>query len=153
VPLKKVASSKPIELSRKSPLSPHKESPKKSPVSPRIAVISKKHQGPSISYKDFLPLRKLGRGSFGDVYLVKHLPTGTLYAMKTLAKRSISEGNNWLRYVKTERDVLVGSTSQFINKINYAFQTEKKLFLILDFCPGGDLETLMSSQDQPLSEN
>jgi len=23
--------------------------------------------------------------------------------------------------------------------LNYAFQTETKLFLILDFCPGGDL--------------
>jgi serine/threonine protein kinase len=25
--------------------------------------------------------------------------------------------------------------------------------LVLDFCPGGDLETLMSSQEEPLSEN
>ena len=25
--------------------------------------------------------------------------------------------------------------------------------MVLDFCPGGDLETLMSSQEEPLSEN
>jgi serine/threonine protein kinase len=25
--------------------------------------------------------------------------------------------------------------------------------LVLDFCPGGDLETLMSSKEEPLSEN
>ena len=25
--------------------------------------------------------------------------------------------------------------------------------MVLDFCPGGDLETLMSSKEEPLSEN
>lgn len=27
----------------------------------------------------------------------------------------------------------------FIVNLNFAFQTKTKLFLILDFCPGGDL--------------
>ena len=114
--------------------------------------LSKNEKSENVSANDFLPLRKLGRGSFGDVYLVKHLLSGVLFAMKTLAKRSTSEGTNWLRYVQTERDVLVGSTSPFINKLNFAFQTETKLFLVLDFCPGGDLETLMSSKEVPLQE-
>jgi protein-serine/threonine kinase len=48
---------------------------------------------------------------------------------------------SWLRYVKTERDVLAYSDSPFIVKLHYAFQTIKKLFLVIDFCPGGDLET------------
>lgn len=65
-------------------------------------------------------MRKLGRGSFGDVYLTKHIPTGKLYAMKTLAKRSNLE-ENWLRYVQMERDVLAFSRSPFIIKLHYAF--------------------------------
>jgi serine/threonine protein kinase len=31
----------------------------------------------------------------------------------------------------------------FIVKLNYAFQTESKLFLVMDFCPGGDLSKLL----------
>ena len=68
---------------------------------------------------DFLPLRKLGRGSFGDVFLVKEVATGKLFAMKTLSKRSGLE-DSWLRYVKTERDVLAGSDCPFIVKLHYA---------------------------------
>ena len=39
----------------------------------------------------------------------------------------------------TERNVLGISNHPFIVKLHYAFQTPEKLFLILDYCPGGDL--------------
>ena len=107
-----------------------------------------------ISEKDFLPLQKLGRGSFGDVYLVKdNFPgSGKLYAMKTLNKKTRLE-ESWLRYIKTERDVLALSNNPFIVKLQYAFQTTRKLFLIIDFCPGGDLETMISEEKAPFSED
>jgi serine/threonine protein kinase len=38
-------------------------------------------------------------------------------------------------------------------KLRYAFQTHKKLFLVLDFCPGGDLETMMTQMKCPFSED
>ena len=37
----------------------------------------------------FEPLKKLGSGSFGDVFLVRDKNSGKLYAMKTLSKRKI----------------------------------------------------------------
>lgn len=39
----------------------------------------------------------------------------------------------------TERNVLGLTNHPFIVKLNYAFQTPEKLFLLLDYCPGGDL--------------
>jgi serine/threonine protein kinase len=71
--------------------------------------------------------------------------------MKTLPKRSELE-DCWLRYVKTERDILAYSDNPFIIKLHFAFQTKKKLFLVIDFCPGGDLETLLSQSKYPFSE-
>lgn len=87
---------------------------------------------------DFMPLLKLGQGTFGKVYLVRQISTGELYAMKVLSKEQIFK-KNLVRYAKTERDVLSVTLHSFIVGLNYAFQTRTKLFLILDFCPGGDL--------------
>ena len=57
-----------------------------------------------------------------------------------------------MRYAKTERDVLSYTDNGFIVGLNYAFQTATKLFLILDFCPGGDLGRLIAKQGK-LSED
>ena len=40
----------------------------------------------------------------------------------------------------------------FIVGLNYAFQTKDKLFLILDYCPGGDLGRLLFKRKR-LTEN
>jgi serine/threonine protein kinase len=42
--------------------------------------------------------------------------------------------------------VLSYTTHSYIVSLNYAFQTKTKLFLILDFCPGGDLGRLIQKQ-------
>ena len=55
--------------------------------------------------------------------------------MKVLSKAKIT-GQNLTRYAKTERDVLAYTKHPFIVGLHYAFQTESKLALILDFCPG-----------------
>ena len=72
--------------------------------------------------------------------------------MKTLSKRNNLE-DSWIRYLRTERDVIAYSENPFIVKLRYAFQTEKKLFLIIDFCPGGDLETLLTTEKGPIPED
>jgi serine/threonine protein kinase len=69
--------------------------------------------------------------------------------MKVLRKRN---EENWLRYVLTERAVLANSDHPFIVKLRYAFQTHNKLFLVMDFCPGGDLETLLTREKGQLTE-
>ncbi len=46
----------------------------------------------------------------------------------------------------SERNVLSVVNHPFIVKLNYAFQTKDKLFLILEFAPGGDLITMKHSE-------
>ena len=58
--------------------------------------------------------------------------------MKVLQKSKIIS-NNLSRYALAERNILSLINHPFIVKLNYAFQTDQKLYLVLDYCPGGDL--------------
>jgi serine/threonine protein kinase len=62
----------------------------------------------------------LGKGSFGEVFLVEKLTDKKIYAMKVLEKEKIV-GKNLVRYAKTERNVLSIMDHPFIVKLNYAF--------------------------------
>lgn len=95
-----------------------------------------------IKPQEFMPISILGKGSFGEVYLVEK-NFKDLYAMKVLSKKKIM-GNNYIKYAMTERNVLSYTHHPFIVKLNYAFQTKNKLFLILDYCPGGDMGKLLN---------
>ncbi|XP_034939715.1 ribosomal protein S6 kinase alpha-3 [Chelonus insularis] len=92
-------------------------------------------------------LKVLGQGSFGKVFLVRKVvgkDKGTLYAMKVLKKATLKVRDR-VR-TKTERNILVDVEHPFIVRLHYAFQTEGKLYLILDFLRGGDLFSRLSKE-------
>ncbi|XP_041051530.1 ribosomal protein S6 kinase alpha-6 isoform X3 [Carcharodon carcharias] len=92
-------------------------------------------------------LKVLGQGSFGKVFLVRKAvgpDAGQLYAMKVLKKATLKVRDR-VR-TKMERDILVEVNHPFIVKLHYAFQTEGKLYLILDFLRGGDVFTRLSKE-------
>jgi protein-serine/threonine kinase len=47
----------------------------------------------------------------------------------------------------TERNVLSVSNHPFIVSLQYAFQTEDRLFLVMEYCPGGDLSDYLEAED------
>lgn len=116
------------------PLPPRSSLPlPKSPGSPLLPSLCR-NLGPD----DFQLLGILGKGSFGEVFLVKHKVDGKLLAMKMLRKE-IVVGQNLVKYVMTERNVLSSVHHPFIVALTAAFQTTDRLFLLLDYCPGGDM--------------
>lgn len=94
---------------------------------------------------NFEIINMLGKGSFGQVFLVKKLDDGCYYALKVLNKRQITQ-NNLLKYAMTEKNVLSYIRHPFIVSLRYAFQTPQKLCLVLDYCPGGDLGSILSRE-------
>ena len=58
--------------------------------------------------------------------------------MKILEKESLEE-KNLINSAKTEKDILKVMNHPFIVKLNYAFQTNTRIFLVMDLCTGGDL--------------
>jgi len=100
---------------------------------------------PHAEYSDFEPVCLLGRGSFGEVYLVKKRDTAEEFAMKVLSKAQMIH-RNLTKYAVAERNVLIYIRHPFIVGLHFAFQTPEKLVLIVDYCPGGDLARLLRKE-------
>lgn len=95
-----------------------------------------------LSLEDFVTVKVIGKGAFGEVRLVQKKDTGKIYAMKTLLKSEMYKKDQ-LAHVKAERDVLAGSDSPWVVSLYYSFQDSQYLYLIMEFLPGGDLMTML----------
>ncbi|CAI7792694.1 unnamed protein product [Closterium sp. NIES-53] len=60
---------------------------------------------PPVEITDFIPLKVLGKGSFAKVLLVRHAPSGQVFAMKVLDKAAVMRRQQ-LQHTLTERHVL-----------------------------------------------
>ena len=109
--------------------------------------------GKTVSIAGYEVVRVLGKGSFGVVKLVKqtsspadHSDAGVVpevYAMKVIRKsemiRNLQEG-----HLRAERDFLVASEgSRWVVPLMASFQDSKNLYLVMEYCIGGDFLGLL----------
>lgn len=122
-------------------------SEKKKPTGIVNRIERKMINSAGITPDDFVYHRLLGKGSFGEVFLVhkKDDETKRLFAMKILSKDKVMT-KNLRRYALTERNVMSVINHPFMVKLNYAFQSSSKLFLVMDYYPGGDLGKLIGKK-------
>lgn len=94
--------------------------------------------------KTYEPIALLGEGAFGQVYLARHSPSGDLRALKSV-KKSLVLPNKLLKYLMTERRVLMTAKHPFIARLYECFQTPSRLVFSMEYCAGGDLRSLLTS--------
>ena len=83
-------------------------------------------------------IKSLGKGSYGKVLMVKKNDENQVYAMKVLKKKQMIKRNQ-VEHIKAERKIMELIDHPFIEKLQYAFQNPQKLYLVMDYCPGGEL--------------
>jgi len=54
---------------------------------------------------------------------------------------------NQILHVRAERDVLSEAKIPWIVELRYSFQDEVYLYLVMEYCPGGDLMSLLINKD------
>ena len=107
---------------------------------------------------DFLVIKVIGRGAFGQVQLVRHKSTKKVYAMKLLSKFEMVMKHISINYncstlnsncshfqIKRsdsaffweERDIMAHANSEWIVRLHFAFQDTKYLYMVMDYMPGG----------------
>uniref|UniRef100_A0A8C9JS96 non-specific serine/threonine protein kinase n=1 Tax=Panthera tigris altaica TaxID=74533 RepID=A0A8C9JS96_PANTA len=83
--------------------------------------------------------------AYGKVFLVRKAvghDAGKLYAMKVLRKAALVQRAKTQEHTRTERSVLeLVRQAPFLVTLHYAFQTDAKLHLILDYVNGGEMFT------------
>ena len=80
----------------------------------------------------------IGKGAYGEVYLVKHNITGTIRAMKVIAKNN-EEEQLTDEEILNEINILKKIDHPNIVKILEFYSNKSKYYLILEFCEGGNL--------------
>ena len=79
--------------------------------------------------------RQIGHGAFGKVNLALHVASGRLVAIKTFSKKNL-KNKNAKQKIKHEIDILSKLRHPFINQILDSFETEKHIFIVMEYVCG-----------------
>jgi len=82
----------------------------------------------------------LGEGAYSDVFLATHKQTGEKVAIKRVAK--LSKGDRWTRRKGAQKDevrLLMLLNHPKIIKFREYFETSDKLYIVQEYCSGGNL--------------
>ncbi|KAJ0402815.1 hypothetical protein P43SY_007357 [Pythium insidiosum] len=110
---------------------------------------SMRHQRKRLTVQDFQPLAVIGRGAFGEVRLVRKRDTGEIFALKSMLKSAMVLKNQ-VGHVRAERDILASADSnedEWLVMLHYSFQDEHRLYMVMEYLPGGDLMGLLMKED------
>ena len=101
-------------------------------------TVSFAQSPPRLTVDDFQILRRIGQGSFGQVFRVRKRDTKRIYAMKVIRKSSLNTPEA-LAQVVTERTVLAKTNDcPFLVGLKFSFQSAEELFLVMDYKGGGE---------------
>ncbi|KAE9555456.1 hypothetical protein FO519_001311 [Halicephalobus sp. NKZ332] len=108
--------------------------------------------GEKVSMENFALIRVLGKGAYGKVFLVRKVggnDNGKLYAMKVLKKERVAHKQKTLEHTLAERTVLEKLKGlPFLVNMVYAFQSQTKLHIVMEFVGGGELFTHLCKRKQ-----
>ncbi|XP_071398746.1 cGMP-dependent protein kinase 1, partial [Centroberyx affinis] len=105
----------------------------------------------SLKFKDLVPVLyqegryqgeavTLGVGGFGRVELVTTVHHGKYYAMKRVSKKHIV-AKRQEEHVMFEKKILKAIQSDFIVRLHAAFKDTRYIYMIMEFCGGGEIWT------------
>ena len=95
--------------------------------------------------------QKLGKGKFGLVKLGINKITGEKVAIKIMKKKTMDTSDSLL--VRTEIEILKICQHPNIIRLYDVFENEEFIYIIMEYCPGGDFFTYLQKRDFILPEN
>lgn len=99
----------------------------------------------NVKLKDFKKIKTLGRGKYGEVWLVKKKSTKAKYAMKRVY---IEDFKNYtqLADLETEKNVFSVVDSPYLVKAVYSFSEGSYHYFVMEYMPNGDFSELLDKE-------
>lgn len=91
-----------------------------------------------MNHDDYRICHQLNKDCSGKLYMVQRKSNDKYYAMKVISKSDIKLKNK-IKQIQSEREALEKLRHPFLLKFYHAFQTKRKLHLILELATGGSL--------------
>jgi len=95
---------------------------------------------------DFDCVKTIGRGAFGEVRVVRKKEDNKVYAMKMMRKKEMITKKQ-VGHIRAERNLLAAADCEWLVKLHYSFQDDTYLYLVMEYCAGGDLMTILMRED------
>lgn len=97
------------------------------------------------SLKDFEIGKPLGRGKFGDVYLARERKNKFIVAIKVIRKKQLIKAGVE-HQLRREIEIQSHLRQRNILRMYGYFYDEKRIYIILEFAPGGELYKQLTSR-------
>eukprot|EP00296_Roombia_truncata_P007658 JP446106.1.p1 GENE.JP446106.1~~JP446106.1.p1 ORF type:complete len:503 (-),score=136.94 JP446106.1:90-1598(-) len=91
-----------------------------------------------VTLESFELVSVIGRGAFGKVMLVRKLDNKKLYAMKVMHKAKLIK-QKLVNQILDENNILRIIEHPYVVGLQFAFQTETEVYLVMDYINGGDM--------------
>mmetsp|Transcript_30885 Transcript_30885/g.41940 ORF Transcript_30885/g.41940 Transcript_30885/m.41940 type:complete len:115 (-) Transcript_30885:1043-1387(-) len=88
-------------------------------------------------------LKTISKGAYGKVILARKINTSDLFAIKVLDKSNMVK-KNVIDLVVGEANILKELNSDFIVRGIYNFQSQRYLYMVMEYMRGGDFGTLLN---------
>mmetsp|Transcript_2557 Transcript_2557/g.2348 ORF Transcript_2557/g.2348 Transcript_2557/m.2348 type:complete len:192 (-) Transcript_2557:425-1000(-) len=95
-------------------------------------------QDNTISLADLAPVKLLGKGTFGNVFLTVHKKSQIPYALKTVSRAKIRAYEIYSNLV-LERNILLQIDHPLIMKLVKTFKDRDRVYYLTEFVRGNDL--------------
>lgn len=97
-----------------------------------------------IGMSDFEPLKMIGRGAFGRVFLVRRKATNDLYAMKVInLTEKFMKNTKELENLKKENKVFGLAKEDFVVRAVFTFIYETCICFVMEYMIGGDFGDIL----------
>ena len=93
------------------------------------------------SIREYESLSIIGRGAFGEVHVCRKIKTGEIVAIKKIKKNVLIKKNQVI-HIMNEQQFMSKVKSPWIVDLKASFQEQEYLYLVMEYCPGGDLMNL-----------
>ena len=95
---------------------------------------------------DYESLSIIGRGAFGEVHVCREIKTGKIFAIKKMKKDILAQKNQVI-HIRSEQLFMSKVKSPWIVDLKASFQEDDFVYLVMEFCPGGDFMSLLIKKD------